>query len=280
MSGLDEMAPGMVPAMDDAKAPLPGASAPRIAYFVHDLDDPAVHRRIGMLRAGTEDITLIGFRRSGSSTATVEGIIPFELGRNQDARLIRRARSVLKAALLLGRGRRSMVGRTVFVARTLEMLVLASLARRRYAPQAPLVYECLDIHRLMTSPSRAGAMLRWVERRLMRLCAMLVTSSPGFVREYFTPVHHRLPPVCVLENRVLASELNGGLLNTRERAGTLSESHADAPAAPPWRIGWFGVIRCQRSLQLLAAVARRLPGQVEVVIRVARHATLSRISTK
>ncbi len=33
----------------------------------------------------------------------------------------------------------------------------------------------------------------------------------------------------------------------------------------PWRIGWFGVIRCRRSLALLAALAQ--PGLVEVVIR-------------
>lgn len=33
----------------------------------------------------------------------------------------------------------------------------------------------------------------------------------------------------------------------------------------PWRIGWFGVIRCRRSLALLAALAQ--PGVVEVVVR-------------
>jgi hypothetical protein len=36
---------------------------------------------------------------------------------------------------------------------------------------------------------------------------------------------------------------------------------------PPWRIGWFGVIRCRRSLQLLANLVTALPGVVEVIIR-------------
>jgi succinoglycan biosynthesis protein ExoL len=41
---------------------------------------------------------------------------------------------------------------------------------------------------------------------------------------------------------------------------------AAIPPGPPWRIGWFGVIRCRRSLDLLIAAARRHPGLLEVVI--------------
>jgi succinoglycan biosynthesis protein ExoL len=36
---------------------------------------------------------------------------------------------------------------------------------------------------------------------------------------------------------------------------------------PPWRIGWFGNIRCRKSLQTLIQVASKLQGRVEVVIR-------------
>ena len=39
----------------------------------------------------------------------------------------------------------------VILARNLEMLVLAIRARKRYAPQARVVYECLDIHRMLLS---------------------------------------------------------------------------------------------------------------------------------
>ena len=40
-----------------------------------------------------------------------------------------------------------------------------------------------------------------------------------------------------------------------------------ARPAPPWRIGWFGIIRCARSLDLLADLVRAHPGLVEVDIR-------------
>ena len=33
----------------------------KIVYFVHDLSDPSVHRRVRMLVAGGAAVTLIGF---------------------------------------------------------------------------------------------------------------------------------------------------------------------------------------------------------------------------
>ena len=42
-------------------------------------------------------------------------------------------------------------GADVVLARNLEMLIIASRARNLYAPRAALVYECLDIHRLLLS---------------------------------------------------------------------------------------------------------------------------------
>jgi hypothetical protein len=35
----------------------------------------------------------------------------------------------------------------------------------------------------------------------------------------------------------------------------------------PWRIGWFGIIRCARSLNILANLALSNPGAVDIIIR-------------
>jgi succinoglycan biosynthesis protein ExoL len=42
---------------------------------------------------------------------------------------------------------------------------------------------------------------------------------------------------------------------------------ADRPAGPPWRIGWFGNVRCRKSVGLLKEIVRRAQGAVEVMIR-------------
>jgi succinoglycan biosynthesis protein ExoL len=141
------------------------------------------------------------------------------------------------------------------MARNLEMLVLAAAAKLWSRSKAPLVYECLDIHDLMSQGHGAGGLLRLVERGLLKGCAALMVSSPGFVREYFAKQIDRLPKVILVENKVAA---DADLIARIPDNGLASR--------PPWRIGWFGVIRCRRSLELLRGLVRRNPGLVEVVI--------------
>ena len=179
----------------------------KLVYFVHDLNDPAVHRRMRMLHAGGAVVSLIGFHR-GAAPAAVDGVVPRPLGRTADARLWQRAVTVLGAALSIPRWRSLFAGAEAIVARQLETLVLASLARRLLAPSVPLIFECLDIHRLMGAPGLAGRMLRAVERHLLARCQRLVVSSPHFVRAHFARVHRLLPDVTLIENKALAFEFD------------------------------------------------------------------------
>jgi hypothetical protein len=233
----------------------------RIGYFVHDLADAAVHRRVRMMQSFA-DVTLLGFHRSDTAVLQLDGIETVDLGRTMDARFGQRALAVLQAAMSSGRWQERLAGTTIFVARQLEMLVLAAMVRRRIVPTAPLVFECLDIHRLMLTNHPVSVALRMLERHLLRSCSMLVVSSPAFLTSHFAGYGSALPPQLLLENKVLAVDVPSGLL---DRIGRL---RATVPSeGPPWRIGWFGVIRCRRSLQLLANLVTALPGVVEVIIR-------------
>jgi succinoglycan biosynthesis protein ExoL len=227
----------------------------KIAYFVHDLNDPAVHRRVRMLQTGGAQISLLGFCRGHPRTPDVQGVVPVLLGQTADARFPQRIKAVAQAALNAGAWRAAVTGADVILARHLETLALATLARRHFAPGVRLIYECLDIHTLMVSPGLPGKVLRRLERLLLRGSQGIMVSSPAFVREHLAKIHPVLPPVILAENKVLASEIP-------DTPVTLTP-----PAAPPWRIGWFGVLRCQRSLHALASLARTYPGQVEIVLR-------------
>jgi glycosyltransferase involved in cell wall biosynthesis len=100
-----------------------------------------------------------------------------------------------------------------------------------------------------------GRLLRHLESWLWRDVSLLLTSSPAFVHRYFQP--RRFPaPIKLIENKVLQAD--GGSdapTRTRPRPG------------PPWRIGWFGMIRCRKSLRLLSSLTRAMDGRVEVIIR-------------
>jgi succinoglycan biosynthesis protein ExoL len=99
--------------------------------------------------------------------------------------------------------------------------------------------------------------MRAAERRLGRDAALLITSSPAFVREYFDRFGQSSAPVALLPNKVLEFD-------------TLP-AHSPEAAPPnegqPWRIGWFGALRCRKSLALLAAFTRQAGGRFEVVLR-------------
>jgi hypothetical protein len=226
----------------------------KLVYLVHDLADPAVERRVRMLRIGGVAPALIGFHRGKKAVAAVDGIQATDLGQTIDARLGQRLWAVARTALRLHHLRASWAGASMIVARNLEMLLLAVLARRRFAPDAAVAYESLDIHSSLVGSGLKSRVLRAVEQRLLQQCQLLITSSPAFVARHFAARYAVVPQILLLENKLLASELRSAV------------QRAPLPG-PPWRIGWFGVIRCRRSLELLAGLVRACPGLVEVEIR-------------
>jgi succinoglycan biosynthesis protein ExoL len=229
--------------------------ATKIAYFVHDLTDPAVHRRMQMLKAGGATITAIGFRRGQKSPNSIQGMAAVELGRTTEGRLARRMLSVAGALARANSAAAHVRGSDVILARNLEMLVLGALARRLHAPHATLVYESLDIHRLLLDRYPLGSILRFIESTLWREVDLLLTSSPAFVRNYFLPRHFH-GPIRIEENKVLDLE-----------DATPIRRPPRPPAGPPWRIGWFGMIRCRKSLRVLSALADAAEGAIQIIIR-------------
>jgi succinoglycan biosynthesis protein ExoL len=224
-----------------------------IGYFVHDLADAAVDRRVRMLTLGGATVTRVGFRRRSEPPGAGKGSQAVDLGRTRDGALGQRTLSVATAFSRMGEIGPHVRGADVILARNLEMLLLAARARSRFAPAARLVYECLDIHRLLLSNDPGGRLLRFIETRLWKSVDLLLTSSPAFVRNYFTPRDFPAP-IMLVENKVLVDE-----------RGTAPRFRR--PAGPPWRIGWFGMIRCRKSLAMLGELARAADGAVEVVVR-------------
>src|SRR5215469_10662509 len=157
----------------------------RIAYFVHNLNDPAVAKRVRMLRQTRIDVLLVGFWRDSSPAGEIEGAKTIALGKTFDGAFTHRALSALRCALYSRALRRELKQSDVFLARNLEMLAIAASASRRLGGARALVYEVLDIHRLMLSNGIPGITLRALEGMLMRRSDLLVTSSPAFLREYF-----------------------------------------------------------------------------------------------
>lgn len=228
-----------------------------VLYLVHDVSDPAVRRRITMLRAGGAQVTLAGFRRTANPIVDIEGLRPIDLGATRDGRFGQRLAAVAKAAVSIGSKLGGMPKPDVIIARNLEMLALARRARSAFGASVPIVYECLDIHRLVLRNDVLGKALRAIERFLARDVKLLVTSSPAFIANYFKPFGQVAAPIELVENKYFeAAAILPGAAEADENL-----------VGPPWRIGWFGALRCRRSLELLADFSRRMEGRFEIVLR-------------
>ncbi|MFA7412988.1 MAG: glycosyl transferase family 1 [Rhizobium sp.] len=232
----------------------------KVLYLVHDLADPAVRRRVLMLVAGGAQVTLAGFRRNENALAVVEGMTPIELGVTADARFAQRIGAVARACLSIGSKLANVAKPDVIVARNLEMLAVASRATSCFGGDIPIAYECLDIHRLLLRDDIVGKALRGTEARLGRKAGLLITSSPAFIEHYFRPLSGLALPSLLLQNQVLDLDNDGGA------DAVVTAPRAPAPAEP-WRIGWFGALRCAKSLELLSKFSHAMSGRAEIVLR-------------
>lgn len=226
----------------------------RIAFFGHDSGDAAVRRRVQGFR--DDGLAVLGFmmRRRDDVKTDWDNI---DIGKTFDGAYVQRVKSIFRGAKLAAAQRDRLAECDVIYARNLDMLATAFLAKRYTRLKTPVVYECLDVHRLLTRDDAIGFLFRRLEGALLARSRRLVVSSPGFLENYFEKRQAGRYSATLIENRLAA----GGAYGPRP----VREASRPTPASK-LRIGWFGVLRCKRSLDLLLDVARRFPDKVEIVM--------------
>ena len=225
----------------------------KLVVFGFDAAEAAQIRRIQSYIDCGFDVTAFTMRR-GNMNRDFE---PFwnnvHLYDVKNADMAGRLRAIAGSIVKVRRHRDALEGADVIVARNLDMLAIAASAQSMTRPRAPLVYECLDIHGLMTNAGPKGRVFRALERRLLSRVSALIVSSPAFLTEYFTPVQGWTGPAVLLENKVWIG--------------------ADGPPRPavpvratrsPLVLGWVGTLRCRDSLMILADTAKRLGPKLRV----------------
>lgn len=225
----------------------------RIAFFGHDAADAAVRRRVqGFLDDGLQ-VTGFMMRRRDPGALTWDNI---DLGETRDGAFVQRIRQVFAGARLAAAERDKLAAADVIYARNLDMLACAFLAKRYAKLGTPVIYESLDVHRLLTRQDPIGAAVRWLERMLLKRSAGLVVSSPGFIRNHFERRYPGEFRAFLVENRLAPGASYGA--RACERKSQVSSSGG------PLRLGWVGNLRCRRSFELLCDLADRFPDRLEI----------------
>lgn len=222
----------------------------RIAFFGHDVADAAVRRRARGFQDDGFHVTGFMMRRREPLAQEWDNI---DLGQTHDGAFLQRIRQVFRGARTAAASGESLRSADVIYARNLDMLACAFLAKRYAKLDTPVIYECLDIHRLLCRSDAIGKGLRALEGWLLKRSAALVVSSPAYLSQHFERYYPGRFQAYLIENRLSGHASYGARLSAENemKAGKI-------------RLGWVGNLRCSRSLDLLCQVADRFGAQVEV----------------
>lgn len=228
----------------------------RVAFFGHDAYDAAIRRRIQSFQDDGLRVDGYMMRRGPLPDTNWDN---YDLGETHPGAFIHRAKSILTGTSEALKHQAQLAQADIIYARNLDMLAVAVRAKNKLRLNVPLVYECLDVHRLLCRSDVIGTAMRGLERRLLRASDALVVSSPAFLEHHFERHYAGEYNPVLIENRLTDSFTGGDRPN-------LAQIEAMPVLSNPLRLGWVGVLRCQRSLDLLCETAKRLGSRVEIRI--------------
>jgi succinoglycan biosynthesis protein ExoL len=241
-----------------AGAPAASQSAV-VAYFGPDLDDSVVRRRVAQWRhAGFKVLALAFSRNAGAKSAPEEFVY---LGHVMPLSRARRVIPLVLAARRVLARRRTLAGVDLFIARNLDIALLALFARWSAGSSAPLIYEVLDINQSCTEPGWRGAFFRWIERRVLASTALLVVSSPHFATDYYEGLLRYRRQWFLFENKI-PKWIRPPLLERPTPAPTVARDPKRR-----WVIGLFGYLDDEKSWEILRGLAEALPDKVMIYVR-------------
>lgn len=231
----------------------------RIAYFCSEIEDAASHRRI--LGLGTLGflVTVISYSRGRFKNPIPQADRTVVLGQLRHGAYIKRILALGRGIIKIFGLRRHLRDQQYLYVRNLDMALLGIFVRWITRSHSYLIYEVLDVQDILQRTSISARILRWLERRVLRLSDLLVVSSPGFIDYYFRPIQGFKGDWMLLENKLY----DQGALPPRP---TVCPDLKKTPPDVPWVIGWFGTLRCGRSLELLCRIAMKLKGRIEILM--------------
>jgi succinoglycan biosynthesis protein ExoL len=235
------------------------AAAPsRIAFFAHERGDARVRKRIAALQDLGWHVAGFTFHREREKADTPPNWENIHLGTTYNRRYLQRLFAFLRSVGVLWWHRERLADCPLVYAVNTDNALLSLLGMCFAGRPVPLVLELADIQPAMTGRGLLSRIFRAVERFVLRRTDLLVTTSPGFVREYFIPYQAYDGGIFLLENKVYPV---GGLADVRV------SSDRPVSGGRPWVVGCFGAFRCHRSLELMRALAEHLPGRVRFLLR-------------
>jgi succinoglycan biosynthesis protein ExoL len=243
----------MEPSTDISTTPRETCGA--LMYFGPDVTDPSTLKRVQQFTDVGYRVTVFAFRRRRHIAEHRPPLADVPLGFTSDGRYGQRLWAMLRALPVLLAHRHLASRAVAFYARNIDQLILALVVRLVAGSRAPIAYEVLDIPPILMRRSLPSLLVRAIERLCLRHVRVLVVSSPAFHRNYFAAVQKYRGPWFLMENKLHPS------------ISAMPVPMRPPAAGRPWVVGYFGMIRGEETVALIARLAERLRGKVTFKFR-------------
>jgi succinoglycan biosynthesis protein ExoL len=228
-----------------------GSPAIKTVCLLPVATDARIQRRLAAFaRLGVEP-TVLAFERPYYPGKPITGGYQ-SLGRVEHGKYFSRLRPLLFA---LPKVRSACKTADVVYAFSLDLLALAWLATRMTRRRPRFVYEVADIHPTLVGRGVRAAIMRGIERKLLNDSSLLVVTSEAFITGFYRDIQG----------------MSGLRYQLVENKPELDAGDEPAPRPrleqPHITIGYFGVLRCERSWRVLRRLAEQGQGRIKVYLR-------------
>lgn len=234
---------------------MPNQQIIRILSALPILGHPRDSKRIAMLQTAGFQVEVAAFERDYHSgrmpTCPIQS-----LGYIKHGHYVARAIKMIHAFPKM----RSLIRRNdVIYASGPDMAlfaIIAGLGLRR-----SLILEVGDIRHAQVAHGWKGFLARCIDRFIVNCSKLLVVTTMEFADGYYKKRLKCLTPIVLMENKLDEEPLRKAIARQNP-----TPIQAFNPAIRKLRIGYFGVLRCSWSWNILLHIAREMPEKIHVVV--------------
>jgi len=119
------------------------------------------------------------------------------------------------------------------------------------------IYEVGDIREILIGKAPINNLARFFEKFLLRYVSVLVITSKAFYTEYFKKVQNTKS----LRYHVVENKLDTDIMSASRSQEIAGKNNKE------FTIGYFGVLRCARTLEILKMLAEKGKGKIIIYLR-------------
>ena len=220
-----------------------------IMFVMQTIGHPRDSKRIKMLIDAGFVVEAVGFSRNSHIGRNPDCKVDV-IGKISDGNYFRRI--VVLLASLNKLQRRVCKSQIIYVS-GFDMLFLIFMVKKLYKLSFSLIYEIGDIRDIQTKSSILGRFTRWLDRLLIRQVDLVVATSIGYIKGYYNDWLGENPKYHIIENKLEFK---------------FEDQKNIYPVVKKTKItiGYFGVLRCIRSIEILCMLAKSQPDNFRVIV--------------